>query len=118
MLERFASGYEKDNNPFFVVFDEYDNFIGRAGFAYAKEIDAIEIGYVIDHKYWGKGYATEIVKTLLAWAKENLEYNEVFAFTGVDHLASIAIMKKNDMKYIGEQTLKGIECVLYKKDTT
>ncbi|WP_224732680.1 GNAT family N-acetyltransferase [Francisella sp. SYW-9] len=38
------------------------NFIGRAGFAYVSELDAVEIGYVIDYKHWGKGYATEAVK--------------------------------------------------------
>ncbi|MFV9925363.1 MAG: hypothetical protein AB8U93_07175 [Francisella endosymbiont of Hyalomma scupense] len=37
-----------------MIFDKNDNFIVRAGFAYAQEIDAIEIGYVIDHKYWVK----------------------------------------------------------------
>ncbi|WP_052399123.1 GNAT family N-acetyltransferase [Candidatus Francisella endociliophora] len=116
IIERFVGGYEKYNTPIFMVFDNENNFIGRAGFGYAEEIDAIEIGYVIDHKYWGKGYATEVVKALLTWAKENLEYNEVFAFTGVDHLASIAVMKKNSMEYVGKQILKGIECVLYKKE--
>ena len=52
-----------------MIFDKNDNFIGRAGFAYTQELDAIEIDHVIDHKYWGKGYTTEIVITLLSWAK-------------------------------------------------
>ena len=48
-----------------MIFDKNDNFIARAGFAYIQEIDTIEIGYIINHKYWGKGYTTEIVTNLL-----------------------------------------------------
>ena len=114
MIERFVGGYEKHKTPIFIVFDKDNNFIGRAGFAYTNELDAIEIGYVLDHKSWGKGYATEITKTLLDWAKDNLKYDEIFAFTGSNHLASIAIMKKVGMDYIENKNLKGIECVLYK----
>ena len=49
MLERFVGGYEKYQAPVFMIFDKNDNFIARAGFAYTQELDAIEIGYVIDH---------------------------------------------------------------------
>lgn len=114
IIERFVGGYEKYNTPIFMVFDKNNNFIGRAGFAYADELEAVEIGYVLDHKYWGKGYATEIAKTLLDWAKDNLNQKYIYAFTGVEHLASMAVMKKAGMEYINNQTLKGIECVLYK----
>ena len=114
MIERFVGGYEKHKTPIFMVFDKDNNFIGRAGFAYTDELNAIEMGYVLDHKHWGKGYATEIANAQLDWAKDNLNYNEIFAITGIDHLVSIAIMKKLGMKYIDNRTLKGIECVLYK----
>ena len=114
MIERFVRGYEEYKTPIFMIFDSENNFIGRAGFAYTIELNVIEMGYVIDHKYWGKGYATEIAKTLLDWAKGNLEDEEIFAFTGIKHLASIAIMKKIGMKYVDNRVLKGIECVLYK----
>lgn len=118
MLERFVRGYEKYQAPVFMIFDKNDNFIGRAGFAYTQELDAIEIGYIIDHKYWGKGYATEIVITLLSWAKNNLSHNEIFAFTPVNHLASIKVMQKAQMEFVDIRVLKGIECVLYTKSLT
>ena len=116
MIERFIGGYEKYKAPIFMVFDKDGNFIGRAGFAYTDELDVVEIGYVLGHKSWGKGYATEIANALLEWAKNGLECNEIFAITGVDHLASISIMRKVGMKYIETRNLKGIPCVLYKID--
>ncbi|MBK2084746.1 GNAT family N-acetyltransferase [Francisella adeliensis] len=116
MVERFVGGYGKYQTPVFLVFDKQENFIGRAGFAYTEELDVVEMGYVLDYKFWGKGYATEIANTLLEWARSSLEYKEVFAFTGVDHIASITIMKKTGMEYVETRTLKGIECVLYKKN--
>jgi ribosomal-protein-alanine N-acetyltransferase len=114
MIERFIGGYEIHKTPIFLVFDKANNFIGRSGFIYTNELNIVEMGYVLDHKSWGKGYATEIAKAQLEWAKNNSNYNEVFAITGIDHLASIAIMKKVGMEYIENKNLKGIECVLYK----
>lgn len=114
MVEIFIGGYEEYRAPIFMVFNDKDNFIGRAGFAYTNELDAIEMGYVLDYNHWGRGYATEIARTLLEWARDNIEYKEIFAITGIDHLASIAIMKKVGMKYMDNTFFKGIECVLYK----
>lgn len=83
MVERFVGGYEKYQTPVFLVFDKEDNFIGRAGFSYTSELNAVEMGYVLDYKSWGKGYATEIANTLLEWARYSLEYKEVFCFLQV-----------------------------------
>jgi ribosomal-protein-alanine N-acetyltransferase len=116
MIERFVGGYETHKVPFFMIFDSDDNFIGRAGFAYTDELNVVEMGYVLDHKCWGKGYATEIATALLEWARDSLEYKEIFAIARIDHLASISIMKKVGMEYVENRTLKGIECVLYKID--
>ena len=116
MVERFIAGYKKNKMPCFMVFDKKNNFIGRSGFIYTNELNVVEMGYVLDHKSWGKGYATEIANALLKWARKGLEYNEIFAITGVEHLASISIMKKVGMKYIETRNLKGIECVLYRID--
>ena len=116
MVEKFVGGYEEYKTPIFMVFDKDGSFIGRAGFAYTDELNIVEMGYVLDHKSWGKGYATEIANALLEWARNGLEYNEIFAITGIEHSTSIVIMKKVGMKYIETRKIKGIKCVLYKID--
>ncbi len=63
--ESFIKGYEDYKTPVFLVFDNHDNFIGRVGLFYTNDLDAIGIGYFVDNKFWGKGYVSEITKTLL-----------------------------------------------------
>ncbi|MED7789045.1 GNAT family N-acetyltransferase [Francisella sp. 19X1-34] len=118
MVQRFLEGYKKYNTPIFMIFDKNANFIGRVGFGYAKELDSIEIGYVIDHMYWGKGYATEAVKTLLEWAKLNLKYKEIFALANIENMASIKVMQKVGMEYVDSRVLEKVKCDIYKKVLT
>ena len=70
MIERFIGGYEIHKTPIFLVFDKANNFIGRVGLFYTEELDAIGIGYFVDRKCWGKGYASEMTKTLLCLLKK------------------------------------------------
>ncbi len=53
-----------------------------------------EIGWRLDKKYWGKGYATEAAKVVLAYGRNELELNEIFSFTAKGNLPSINVMKK------------------------
>ena len=108
MVERFVDGYKKNKMLCFMVFDQENNFIGRSGFIYADELNIVEMGYVLDHKSWGKGYATEIANALLEWARDAFEYKEIFAIARIDHLASISIMKKVGMEYVDNRTLEGM----------
>ncbi|MCF6777326.1 GNAT family N-acetyltransferase [Thiotrichales bacterium 19X7-9] len=113
MIERFINNYKQYNTPIFMLFNQKNEFIGRAGFSYVSELNAIEVGYVIDHKHWKKGYATEALKTLLAWATYHFDCQEIFAFTGINHIGSIKVMEKSGMQYLSNRILKDIECVLY-----
>ncbi|MDA0910750.1 MAG: GNAT family N-acetyltransferase [Proteobacteria bacterium] len=114
LIQRFILGYEKYGTPIFMIYDGHNNFLGRAGFSYVEELQAIEIGYVLDHPYWGQGYATEIVSTLLDWASHHFKCEHIYAFACINHIASIRVMQKVGMKYCGEQLLKGIKCSVYK----
>jgi RimJ/RimL family protein N-acetyltransferase len=53
-----------------------------------------EIGWRLDKKYWGKGYATEAAKVVLAFGLEQLELEKIYSFTAKGNLPSIKVMKK------------------------
>lgn len=53
-----------------------------------------EIGWRLDKKYWGKGYATEAAKVVLDYGLEDLGLAEIFSFTAKQNLPSINVMKK------------------------
>ena len=77
---------EKDN----------DKCIGIMGF-YRTEPEHFrtEIGYIILPQYWGKGYVTEAVQTLLDFAFNSLNLHSVGAVIDSRHKASERVLQKN-----------------------
>lgn len=54
-----------------------------------------ELGYMILPKYWGKGYVTEAVQTLLSFAFNTLNFHSIEAVIDARHVASERVLQKN-----------------------
>ncbi len=108
-------GYYKDNSlPCFLMFLlESDEFVGRCGFG-PIETGEIEVGYLLHKKFWGQGYATEALSTVLEWAKKNIDSDEIIAFAPVDHIASQRVMEKCGMHFYKSDIGHGAQCKFYK----
>lgn len=112
-IKNYMRDYKEKGYSTFIVFDiRTDEFIGRAGFG-DVESGETEVGYLVLRKYWGKGYASRILKILLAWAKSNIKKDKIIAFTPVNHLASERVMQKAGMILSRKGMMKGFECVIY-----
>jgi [ribosomal protein S5]-alanine N-acetyltransferase len=55
-----------------------------------------EVGYWVGKKYWGQGYATEALATILEFAKDDLKLNKVIARHLTRNPASGKVMQKNN----------------------
>lgn len=112
-LEKYIRDYSDKGYGALLVFDTRSGeFIGRAGFG-DIETGEIEVGCLVLKNFWGQGYATRILKVLLAWAKDNIKKDKIIAFTPVDHLASEKVMQKAGMVFSKRGIMKGVECVIY-----
>ena len=60
-----------------------------------------EIGWTVDWRYWGLGYATEGARVLLDFAFETLGVHRVVAFCNVNNQASARVMEKIGMQQDG-----------------
>ncbi len=58
---------------------------------------AIEIGWRLSDKFWGKGYATEAAGKVLEFAFTELQIEEIVSFTSTLNLKSEAVMKRLNM---------------------
>ena len=76
-------------------------FIGRAGLAYARVEDAVEIEllYALMPQYWRQGYATEASRRILEIARDDLKLSELVAFTLVHNIGSRGVMEKCGFTY-------------------
>lgn len=80
------------------------SLIGRCGFDYKCNDgkDEYELGYLIDPKYEGQGYATESVKVTITYAFTTLKIPSLVAYIDKSNLRSIHIAEILGMKKVKE----------------
>jgi RimJ/RimL family protein N-acetyltransferase len=79
-----------------IVLKSTNTSIGGIGFAgYPNEHGETQVGYMIDGQQQRKGYATEALQTIVAWAFQQQGVQSVIAQTPPDNFASQATLLKN-----------------------
>ncbi len=66
-----------------------------------KRPHRVEFGYVIARPYWGQGYMTEALSTLVDWSLDQPQIWRASAFCDIDNLASARVMEKAGMIFEG-----------------
>lgn len=99
ILLKYKSGEYND----WAIVDKFSKkMIGTCGFT-RIDIDnsLVEIGYVINPDFWGKGIATEALKRVIQFSFEEMDINRVECKFMFGNEASLAVMKKAGMKLEG-----------------
>jgi len=75
--------------------------VGIAGVLKCDEIESnhYEFGYIIIEEYRNKGFATEIAKAQMIFAKKVLRQNKIFALSHKENLTSKNLLLKLGMSY-------------------
>lgn len=83
-----------------VFLKDTGEIIGRAGLEHREiqEQVELELGYLIGSKYQGNGYATEVCKAIIAYAKENTSFEQINCVVEEGNEVSIHIAKKLGFK--------------------
>lgn len=97
-----------------VIDKETDQVIGRAGITMRQDEKDPEIGYLICKTMRGKGVATQILKKILDYAKEELEIRALNAMILCDNLKSIHICEKLGFHYVMNREILTKEYLMYK----
>ena len=71
----------------YVIFHEYDE-------------DSFELGWILNKRYWGKGYANELTKVFIERSSE-IGKNLIIECAS-NHENSKRIALKNDFEFLGE----------------
>jgi ribosomal-protein-alanine N-acetyltransferase len=83
--------------------------VGTAGFKGKPSADGtVEVGYGVVPEYQRRGYASESVRGFLEHAFANPRVNRVIAETLPSLDASVAVMTKCGMRFIGDGSLPGV----------
>lgn len=76
-------------------------FIGRCGLLpwHIDGQDEVEIAYLIDKAYWGKGLGTEAARAILAYAFDSLNLTRLICLIDESNPASIRVAEKIGMRF-------------------
>ena len=78
---------------------ETDEFIGEIGIILSeKRFKKAEIYYSFLPRYWGKGYATEAVKSIINFGFQELKLHRMEAGVATENMRSIKILEKIGMR--------------------
>lgn len=98
----WGAAWEADGVHKWIAYDRITgNLVGRGGLSRA-EVDGrvrLELGWTVRAGLWGRGYATEIGRAGLAFAFDDLDAEEVVAFTEVHNARSRAVMERLGMRH-------------------
>lgn len=99
-----------------VLSDEHGRrVIGSIGFHAPPGPDGrVEVGYRVNADYRRQGVASEVVRALFAWANREHGVTRFRASTGLDNVASQAILARLGFRHVGRQMddIDGEEIVL------
>jgi RimJ/RimL family protein N-acetyltransferase len=82
-----------------IVPDGTKEICGWAGLQYLPELDATEIGYLLDRPFWGKGYATEAALASLHFGFKHFSLDHIIALVHPENLASRRVIEKCGMYF-------------------
>lgn len=102
-----------------LVFDkESGKLIGRAGLEDRDypEGTAMELGYMIAPEYQRKGYATEVCRAILTYAKEELEAESVNCLVDEKNVPSVRLVERLGFTYKGKTDITGVNLNRYNID--
>ena len=76
--------------------------VGNGGFKGPADAGGmVELGYSVSEEFQKRGICTEAVEALISWAFSHKEVLSVRAETDHDNLASIRVMEKSGLQYVG-----------------
>jgi ribosomal-protein-alanine N-acetyltransferase len=84
-----------------VVHKEDGRFIGFCGLKrqVVEGVEEVEVGYMLDQAYWGRGLAPEAARAWLAFARERLHLTRVISLIRPENTPYIRVAEKNGLRY-------------------
>lgn len=96
LIEERKARWESYSEYYWVITESVsDRAIG--GVSCRLEGDEAEIGYLLNRKRWGEGYATKAAGAVLTWLKSGQAVKKVRATCDTENLASVRVLEKLGM---------------------
>jgi ribosomal-protein-alanine N-acetyltransferase len=84
-----------------VILKENNQLIGRCGLIYQQVGDTkeVEVSYLLDNPFWGKGFATEAARQTIKLGFEKYRLPRIIALINQKNTASVRVAEKIGLKF-------------------
>ncbi len=87
---------------FAIILRSEDRLIGNCGIrSRPPQTHEADLGYELDHNYWGHGYATEAAQALLRLGFGTLQLHRIWAWCIAENMGSAHVLEKIGMRREG-----------------
>lgn len=96
LIQSFGETYKTGDGILWGITEKTSNkLIGYFGYwRIIKEHCRAEIGYALNHKYWGSGYMTECLRTMVKYGFNELQFHSIEANVNPNNENSIKLLEK------------------------
>jgi len=113
LVGQFEADWDKGYGVFAVKEKASGQVMGHCGIRPLPD-ERIELLYAYDPSSWGKGYATEAGKAMLAYGKEHFGLTELIGISYPENQGSIGVLKKLGFEYAGVEEYFGKELEVFR----
>lgn len=114
--EKSEKAYKNKTDFMFIVFEKSENqAIGCCGI-HKENNDKAEIGYWVSEPFQKKGYASEMLSTIISYATTQTELQSLFATVKPGNTGSSRVLEKNGFNLKGRENIKSLDGKLYLKN--
>lgn len=99
--EMIVKEFYMNEETFCISLKESDKCIGCIDLRVDETNNKLVFGYVINRKYWNKGYMSEVLNEVIKYAFLELKLNRVEATYYTENIGSGRVMEKCDMRKEG-----------------
>lgn len=84
-------------------------FVGTAGLFYdvIDDQEVVALGYVLDEPYWGCGYATEMARSAMQVASEQMQVTDVYGVIDPENTPSRRVLEKSGFVFVKDFLYRG-----------
>ena len=114
MIKRINAGWqEKEYGLWAVELRSTNTLLGRCGLQYIAETDEVEIDFILDRNYWGRGFATEAGKASLQFGFNTLQLPMIVGIVHPENIASQRVLEKIGLQFVEETEYFGMACLKF-----
>jgi RimJ/RimL family protein N-acetyltransferase len=88
--------------------------LGWCGLEYLPETDENEVAYLLSHRVWGRGFATEAAQAAMRFGLETTGLEAIIGLVHPENIGSIHVLEKCGLSFVDRKVYWGLEMCRYR----